>query len=163
MEDIRVRIGETLHVLVHNTVPRCTCCCECSLKSLCSTYICEQLTGDSGAANDYHFEVLRDESVRVTKDPDNWIDNHDRRITELEAKVCELEQAVEYLKLTKLEQKDLEPSTPFQPYAPYSPYVPYEPVTPNPAWPPQIWYTIKPNWVAPDYTITSTVETKKNP
>ena len=86
----------------------------------------------------------------------------------LNARTVELEQKCEFLKRRMEEQEErlksnppakdesYTPYTPASPYVPYTPYVPYEPATPYPAWPPQIWYTVKPNWVAPDYTITTT-------
>lgn len=84
--------------------------------------------------------------------------DHEERISKLEEKCDYLQNQIDELReqIKNLPQAPFNPLTPVQPYAPYIPYVPCEPATPYPAWPPQIWYSVKPNWVAPDYTITCT-------
>lgn len=86
------------------------------------------------------------------------VDHYEERINELEEKCDCLQEQIDELRapIKNLPQVPSSPLTPVQPYTPYVPYVPHEPVTPYPVWPPQVWYSVKPNWTAPDYTITCT-------
>lgn len=103
------------------------------------------------------FDRLRDFQVpdRVVV---NEIDHNEERINKLEEKCDYLQKQIAELReqVENLPQVPSSPLTPVQPYSPYVPYVPYDPVTPCPVWPPQVWYSVKPNWAAPDYTITCT-------
>lgn len=104
------------------------------------------------------FAMLHDFQVPAREIVNGTEVDHEERISKLEEKCDCLQAQIAELReqIKNLPQAPSSPLTPVQPYAPYVPYVPNEPVTPYPVWPPQVWYSVKPNWVAPDYTITCT-------